>query len=75
MNTILEIGVATASSTAICASVTAEPLLTALITFGVSVVTIVGGEVIKLLVTWLQKKTKDIKCQDETEDKKDDVHK
>lgn len=61
MNTILEIGTAGAASATICASVSAEPLLTVLISFGISLITIVGGEVIKLCTAYLQKKTKEIK--------------
>ena len=48
------------TSTAIANSINAEPLFTALITFGVSIVTIVGTELIKFLVAYLQKKTNDL---------------
>lgn len=58
MNTIIELGVATTTSYAICSSVSADNLVTALITFGVSLVTLVGGELIKFLVAFLKNKTK-----------------
>lgn len=67
--TSAELAVSVGVSTGVCLSVNAEPLLTALITFGVSIVTIVGGELIKFLVAWLQKKRKDI--TEESEDKED----
>ena len=59
-----ELTVSTATSTGICLAVNAEPLLTALITLGVSLVTVVGGKLVEFLVAWLQKKTKDIKEED-----------
>lgn len=55
-----ELAVSFAGSTAIATSVDASPLLTALITFGVSVVTLVGGEVIKFLVAYFKKKTDEL---------------
>lgn len=64
-----ELIVAAGTSTGICLSVNAEPLVTALITLGVSIVTIVGGEVVKFLVAFFQKKTKEIK--EDTKDGKD----
>ena len=57
---LVELGVAVPTSMAIATNVTVEPLITALITFGVSVVTLVGGEVIKWLVAFFKKKTQDI---------------
>lgn len=58
----VEVGIATIGSSIITAqsAVTLEPLYTALITFGVSVVTIVGGEIIKWLVAYFKKKTQEI---------------
>ena len=56
--------------TSVCASsivsnaINAEPLLTALITFGVSIVTLVGGELIKFLIAYLQRKTNEQKRKD-----------
>lgn len=70
MNTLLEVGVATTTSFVICSSVSTDNLLTALITFGVSLVTVVGGELIKYLTALLKKKTKDLDKQDT--DKQDD---
>lgn len=68
-NNLIELGVSTAGSFAISTAVSAEPLLTALITFGVSIVTLVGSELIKLAVAFLKNKRK--KYEDETEEKKD----
>lgn len=68
-----ELAIASCSSLAICTSVDASPLLTALITFGVSVVTMVGGELIKFLVAFLKKKREDLeKKEDKEKDKKDE---
>ena len=60
-----EVAIASCSSLAICTSVDASPLLTALITFGVSIVTMVGGELIKYLVALLKKKREDLEKKDE----------
>lgn len=57
-------------STGVCVSADTSPLLTALITFGVTLITVVGTELIKYLKTYLankrQKLEEDIK--DETKD-------
>ena len=58
---LTEFAVSTGTSMAVATSVDATPLLTALISFGVSAVTIVGGELIKFLVAYLKKKTNDLK--------------
>ena len=68
MNTIIELGVATTTSFAICSSINTDNLLTALITFGVSLITMVGGELIKFLVAYFKKKTKDL-TDEESEEK------
>lgn len=67
---IIEIGVATMASTVVATSVNAEPLLTALISLGVTIVTVVGSELVKFLVAFLKKKTKQLE-EDKKEDKKD----
>ena len=54
------LAISTVSTTAIATSVNAEPLLTALIGFGVSLVTMAGGELVKFLVAWLKKKREDV---------------
>ena len=59
-----EIAVATATTTAVATSVNAEPLLTALIGLGVSIVTMVGGELVKFLVAFLKKKTKELQPEE-----------
>ena len=64
---LVELGVAVPTSMAIATNVSVEPLITALITFGVSVVTLVGGEVIKWLVAFFKKKTQDIENKDKKE--------
>lgn len=72
MNTMLgEIAVATATTTAVATSVNAEPLLTALIGLGVSIVTMVGGELVKFLVAYFKKKTKDLNPEEKQEKDKD----
>lgn len=56
-----ELATSVGASTIVATAVNADTLLTALITFGVSLVTLVGGELVKFLVTYLQKKTKELK--------------
>ena len=71
MNIVLgEIAVATATTTAVATSVNAEPLITALIGLGVSIVTMVGGELVKFLVAFLKKKTKDLNPEEKQEEQK-----
>lgn len=68
MNTTIlmsEIAVSTATTSIISTSVNAEPLLTALIGFGVSIITMVGGELVKFLVAFFKKKTKDLTGEDD----------
>lgn len=60
-----EITVATATTSVVATAVSAEPLLTALIGFGVSLVTVVGGELIKFLVAFLKKKREKIEKEDD----------
>ena len=67
-----ELAVSTTTSAVVSTSIDASPLITALITFGVSVVTLVGGELIKFLVAYFKKKTEDLekKGTKENENKK-----
>lgn len=68
MNTnfvLSEIGISTFASTAIATSVDASALLTALISFGIAVITLVGGELIKYLVAFWKKKTQDLNVKEE----------
>ena len=58
--TSLQIGGSTLVSTAIATGIKAEPLITALITFAVSLITLVGTELVKYLVSFLKKKRQDI---------------
>ena len=67
-----ELAVSVTGSTAIATSVDASPLLTALITFGVSVVTLVGGELIKFLVAYFKKKTDELENFKKKGNKKDE---
>ena len=61
----IELATSVTASSVVCLNVDASPLLTALISFGISIVTIVGGEIIKWLVAYFQKKTKDLKDEDD----------
>lgn len=66
-----EVAFSTATTSLVATSVNAEPLLTALIGLGVSIVTMVGGELVKFLVAFFKKKTKDLQePADKQEDKK-----
>lgn len=72
MNTTIlmsEIAVSTATTSILATSVNAEPLLTALIGLGVSIVTMVGGELVKFLVAFFKKKTKDLTGEDDVKPK------
>ena len=66
MNSLIEIGIATISTTVVATNVNADTLITALIGLGVSIVTVVGGELVKFLVAFIKSKTK--KYQDETKE-------
>ena len=66
-----EIATSTLVSGAVASTFNFEPLVTALITFGVSIVTLVGGELIKYLIAYFQKKTKDLK-EDDADNNGDD---
>ena len=60
INPIIEVGVAATASTVVATSVDASPLLTALISLGVTIVTVVGAEVVKFLVAFFKKKTEEL---------------
>ena len=73
-NTLLltgELLTATGASTAIAMTVNTEPLITALITFGVTLVTMAGGELVKFLVAFLKNKTEKYSKDTEDKDKKE----
>ena len=57
-------------STGMCVSADTSPLLTALITFGVTLITVVGSELIKYLTTYLRNKRQKLEedIKDETKD-------
>lgn len=71
---IIEVGVATVTSTAVATSVDASPLLTALISLGVTIVTVVGAELVKFLVAFFKKKTDELNKDKEnkTDEKKEE---
>ena len=72
MNTnfiLSEIGVSTIASTAVATSVDASALLTALISFGIAIITLVGGELIKYLVAFWKKKTQDLNAGEDKNDR------
>lgn len=69
MNSFLaKLGIATGSAIIITEAVNLDYLWTALITFAVSLITLAGGELVKFLVAFFKKKTKDL--EESEEDKK-----
>ena len=65
---LFEFAVAMPTSFAVAESISADNLITALITFGISLITLVGGELIKFLVAFFKNKTK--KFDDENKEEK-----
>ena len=65
---LVKLGASFGISSAICITENTQPIITAVITFAVSLVSVVGGELIKLLVAYLKNK----RSKYENEDKKDD---
>lgn len=63
-----EVTVAGATTTAIATSANLDAFYTALIGFGIALVTVVGGELIKFLVAFLKKKTEDLQSHDNSSD-------
>ena len=61
---VVEVAVSTSATTAVATAINAEPLLTALIGLGISIVTVVGGELVKFLVAWLRQKRHVIEVKD-----------
>lgn len=53
---LVKLGASFGISSAICISENTQPIITAVITFAVSLVSVVGGELIKLLVAYLKNK-------------------
>lgn len=60
-----EFAVSSSVSLAVAQSANLDALKTALITFAVSLVTVAGGELVKLLASWLQKKREEIEGKEE----------
>lgn len=71
---LVEVGVAATTGTAVATAVDASPLLTALISLGVTIVTVVGAEVVKFLVAFFKKKTDELSIdkQDKNKPKEDE---
>ena len=67
-----EVTISTIISGVAATAVDATPLLTALITFGVSLVTLAGGELVKFLVAYFKAKTKKLEESDKKDDKKNE---
>ena len=61
---VIEVGVAATTGTAVATAVDASPLLTALISLGVTIVTVVGAELVKFLVAFFKKKTEELEGKD-----------
>ena len=73
MKPIIEFITSASISTGICTSVDTTPVLTAVITFGVTLVTVVGSELIKFLVSYIRKKKQDLGLEEtKDEQKKED---
>lgn len=73
---VIEVGVAATASTVVATSVDASPLLTALISLGVTIVTVVGAELVKFLVAFFKKKTEELENKkDKTDEKKEEKYK
>lgn len=66
MNTVLlETAIAGTTTTIIATSVNLDALWTAVIGFGIALVTTVGGELIKFLVAFFKKKTEEVEHKEE----------
>ena len=66
--------VSAGASTAVCTGVDASPLLTALITFGISIISVVGGELIKFLIAYFKNKTTKLEKETRKEEEDKDVN-
>lgn len=67
---VIEVGVAATASTVVATSVDASPLLTALISLGVTIVTVVGAGLVKFLVAFFKKKTEELENKNKKEEDK-----
>ena len=65
-----EIAVSSGTSLAIATGVDATPLLTALITLGVSLITVVGGEIVKFLYAFFKKKREELEGKEDKDNEK-----
>ena len=69
---LVEVGVAATTGTAVATAVDASPLLTALISLGVTIVTVVGAEVVKFLVAFFKKKTDELELKTNKDEQKEE---
>lgn len=67
---LVKLGVAIPTSLIIAESLELNSLWTALVSFAVSIITIVGGEIIKFLVAYFKNKTEKLEHKDNEEEKK-----
>lgn len=67
--TLSELAVSSSVSFAVSQSANFDALTTALITFGVSLITIAGGELIKVIVSFLQSKKRKFDQENQIEKK------
>ena len=71
MNSVLaKLGIAIPTSLIVAESLELNSLWTALVSFAVSIITIVGGEIIKFLVAYFKNKTEKLEQKDNEEEKK-----
>lgn len=70
MDFLAKLGISTSSAIIISEVANLNLLWTALITFGTSLITLAGGELIKYLVAFFKKKTKDLENSSEKEEDK-----
>lgn len=67
---LAKLGIAIPTSLIVAESLELNSLWTALVSFAVSVITIVGGEIIKFLVAYFKNKTEKLEHKNNEEEKK-----
>lgn len=65
---LAEVAVSSVTASAISDAVSMDNLTTALITLAISVVTVVGGELVKFMVKWIRSKEEDLDEQDKEDE-------
>jgi len=73
MKPIIEFITSASISTGICTAIDTKPLLTAVITFAVTFITVVGGELIKYLYSYFKKKREDLNAETKNEEDKKEI--